>query len=212
MEPCGWVVPLGHLDRSGLVRHVNDVETVGTAVGVVVLWNGVQVAVGQFVVDKHPVVVGGHLDVNHASDFSVIGGEKNDVVGLGDVQNFELVVRGHIGVTPTGSVGLLLTVFQEIPLDGDFRGVARRGSDVFVFGVAGAAGHVVQFCGRSNVAVAVEVVVVNEKHVFCLQPMSKKVAVTVVLVLDFHDGINPCCSLVSLVVVATIVKAHVRKP
>ena len=163
-------------------------------------------------VDEYPVVVGGHLDIDHAANFGIIGGEKNDVVGLRDVQNLELVVRRHIGVTPTGPVGFLLTIFQEIPFDGDFRGVARRGSDVLVLGVARTAGHVVQFCGWSNVTVAVEVVVVDEKHVFRLQTMSKKVAVTVILVLDFHNGIDPCCSLVSFVVVAAVVKAHVCKP
>ena len=70
-------------------------------------------------VDQDPVVVGRHLDVDHAANFSVVGGEKNDVVGLGDVQNFELVVGRNVGVTPTGSVRLLLTVLHEIAFNGN---------------------------------------------------------------------------------------------
>ena len=43
-------------------------------------------------VDKDPVVVWCDLDVNHAADLSVVRREKDDVVWLRDVQDFELVV------------------------------------------------------------------------------------------------------------------------
>ena len=82
MEPCRRVVPFSHLDRVILVGHVNDIQPIGAAVGVVVLWNGVKVAVGQLVIDQNPIVVGRDLDVDHASDFGVIRREQGDVVGL----------------------------------------------------------------------------------------------------------------------------------
>ena len=93
MEACGRVVPLGHFDGAHFVRDVNDVEAICAAVGVVVLWNGVQIAVGQFVVHEHPIVVRCDLDVDHAANFSIVGRKEHDVVGLGDVQNLKLVVR-----------------------------------------------------------------------------------------------------------------------
>ena len=93
VEACGRVVPLGHFDGAHFVRDVNDVEAIRAAVGVVVLWNGVQIAVGQFVVHEDPVVVGCDLNVDHAANFSVIGRKEYNVVWLGDVQNLKLVVR-----------------------------------------------------------------------------------------------------------------------
>ena len=93
VEACGRVVPLGHLDGAHFVRNVDDVESICAAVGVVVLWNRVQITVGQFVVHEHPVVVGCDLDVDHAANFSVVGRKEYDVIGLGDVQNLKLVVR-----------------------------------------------------------------------------------------------------------------------
>ena len=92
METRRWVVPFGDLDGVALVGDIDDVESVGAAVGVVVLWNRVQIRVGKFVINENPVVVGRHLDVDHSSHFSIICGKKRDVVGFGNVQDFELVV------------------------------------------------------------------------------------------------------------------------
>ena len=119
VEPSGGVVPFGHLDGAGFVGDIDDIESVGTAVRVIVLWNGVEVAVGQFVVNQHPVVVRGDLDVDHSSDFSVVRRKKNDVVGLGNIEDFKLVVRRHIGVTTARSVGMLHAVFHEVAFNGD---------------------------------------------------------------------------------------------
>ena len=46
VEPCRWVVPLSDLDRTRFVGHVDDVKPVGPTVGVIVLGDGVEVAVG----------------------------------------------------------------------------------------------------------------------------------------------------------------------
>ena len=92
VEARRWVVPFGDLDGLALVSDIDDIESVGAAVGVVVLWNGVQIRVGKFVVNENPIVVGCHLDIDHSSHFSIICGKKCDVVGFGNVQDFELVV------------------------------------------------------------------------------------------------------------------------
>ena len=209
VEPSRRVVPLGHLDGAGFVGDVDDVESVGTAVGVVVLRNGVEVAVGQFVVDQHPVVVRSDLDVDHSPDLSVVRRKKNDVVGLGNIKDFELIVRRHVSVAPARSVGMLYTIFHEVAFDGDLRRVSGCWPDVLEFRIALAPGHVVQLGWGGNVAVAVEVVVVDEEHVVGLQPVCHEVAVAVVLVLDLHDGINPLRGLSALIVVGSSVQTHV---
>ena len=42
------------------------------AVCVIIIWDRIKVTVGQFVVDQNPVVVRGHLDVDHSAYFGVI--------------------------------------------------------------------------------------------------------------------------------------------
>ena len=41
--------------------------------------------------------------------------------------------------------------------------------------------------------------------------MCEKVGMAVILILNFNNRINPCCSLISLVIVAAVVEAHVGK-
>ncbi len=173
VEPCRGVVPLGDLDWFVLVDDRDDVQSVCTAVSVIIGWNRVKVAVGQFVVDKHPVVVRGDLDVNHAANLSVVRREKDDVVWLRDVQDFELVVRRHIGVAATGSIRILDAIFHEIAFDCNFGGVAGGRSDVLVFRETWPSGNVVEFRGRGDISVAVEVVVINENHVVGLQSVGQ---------------------------------------
>ena len=45
--------------------------------------------------------------------------------------------------------------------------------------------------------------IVDEEHVVRLESVSEEVAVTVILVLDFHDGVDPRRRLVALVLVIT---------
>ena len=51
MEPGWGIVPLCHLDWARLVSYVDDIQPVGPAVGIVVVWDRVEFAVGQLVID-----------------------------------------------------------------------------------------------------------------------------------------------------------------
>ena len=162
-------------------------------------------------VDQNPVVVGCHLDVNHSPDFSVVRRKKDDVVGLRDVKDLELVVRRDVGVATAGAVGMLHAVFEEVALNRNFRRVAGRRSDVLEFRIARTSGNVVQLGRRGNVSVAVQVVIVDEQHVFGLQSVSHEIAVTVIFILNFNHRVDPLSGLTAAVLVGIPVQTHVSQ-
>ncbi len=73
MEASWGVVPLGNLHRSSLVTYVDNVESVGPAVSIIVVGYRIQFAVRQLVVNKDPVIVLSDLDVNHPSYLGIVG-------------------------------------------------------------------------------------------------------------------------------------------
>ena len=80
MESCWWIVPFGDLDRAGFVADVDDVEAVSATIRIVVIRNRVKFAIGQFVINQHPVIVWSDLDVDDSSNLGVVGGEEADIV------------------------------------------------------------------------------------------------------------------------------------
>ena len=175
VEPCWWIVPLCNLDWFILVDDRNNVKTVCTTVRIIVLRNRVKVAVCQFVVHKNPVVVRCYFDVNHSTNFSVVCGKKSNVVWLGNIQDFELVVRGNVSITSTRPVRVFDTVFHEITFNGNLRRVAGSWSNIFVFRIAWAACDVVKFGRWGNITIAIEIVIVNQLHVISLQTMRQQI-------------------------------------
>ncbi len=73
MEACWGVVPLSYLHRTSFVTYINHIESVSPTVSIIIVRYWIQFAVRQLVVYEDPVVVLCDLDVNHPSDFGIIG-------------------------------------------------------------------------------------------------------------------------------------------
>ena len=203
VETSRGVVPLCDLDRARLVADIDQVQPVRPAVRVIVVWYGIELRVGQLVVDQDPVVVLGRLDVDDPRDLRVVGGEKPDLVRLADVEDLKLVVGGDVGEAAARPVPVDLAVLEEVPLDGYLRVVPGRGPDVLVLVEAGTACHVVQVGRRLDLAIAVQVVVVDHLGIGRLQPVCHQIAVRVVLVLYLHDRVDPLPIIGIRVVIVT---------
>ena len=104
---------------------------------------------------------------------------------------------------------MLHAVFEEVALNRNFRRVAGRRSDVLEFRIARTSGNVVQLGRRGNVSVAVQVVIVDEQHVFGLQSVSHEIAVTVIFILNFNHRVDPLSGLTAAVLVGIPVQTHV---
>ena len=157
MVSGGRIGPAAHQLGLGLVRDVQQVDFVGAPVNVRrrrVEWVAVVVQVSCLMVHQRPVVVICHLDVDDTRRLGVVGREHLDVVRFGDIQDVHVVVRRDVGVAAHDAVG-------EVAACDDFAEFTGGGSGVLEFREAGTADPA--FAG--NLPVAVQVVVVYERHV-----------------------------------------------
>ena len=83
------------------------------------------------------------------------------VVRAADVENLKLIVTRDISVATATTVSVDLAVLEEVTLDGYLRVVPGCRSDVLPLRVARSPGRVVKVCRRFDLAIAVEVVVVD---------------------------------------------------
>ena len=165
MEASWWVVPLGNLHRSSLVTYVDNVESVCPAVSIIVVRYWIQFAVRQFVVNKDPVIVLSDLDVNHPSYLGIVGRQQNDVIRVAYVEDLELVVARNICKAATSPIAIYLAVLVEVPFD-SYLGVIPWGrSDILEFLTTGPPSGIIELRRRLDVAIAIQVVVVNEDSV-----------------------------------------------